>query len=164
MPTENTVFFIVDDEPLFAKMAKEFILSKFPLSTILTYSTGEECLNELKKQPSVIILDYKLNTVNPNALNGLEVLKIIKKLKPKIPVIFISGQDNPEVSANTIKYGAYTYIFKNEMAMQKLEIVMINALRKYTLEKKLSSQKLINTLLIFLFALLFAGFLFSKVV
>jgi two-component system OmpR family response regulator len=42
---------------------------------IETYSTGELCLENLSNCPDVIILDYHLDVIEKNAMNGLETLE-----------------------------------------------------------------------------------------
>ena len=53
-------------------------------------------------------------------MNGIEVLKKAKEQNPNIEFIFLSGQDNIDVAINTMKYGAYDYIVKDQMALKKL--------------------------------------------
>lgn len=53
-------------------------------------------------------------------MNGIDVLKAAKKVHPEIEFIFLSGQDSIDVAINTMKYGAYDYIVKDQMALKKI--------------------------------------------
>ena len=76
--------------------------------------------------PSVIILDHDLNTVEKNAMNGVEVLKKIKESSPLTQVVMVSGQHSLTVAANAIKYGAFDYIVKGEGAFDRVGSIFQN--------------------------------------
>ncbi|MEI7801722.1 MAG: response regulator, partial [Bacteroidota bacterium] len=86
----------------------------------------EDCLRNLDLNPDYIILDYNLNSVNTSAANGLEILKKIKEEKPDVFVIFLSGQEKIEIAVDTIKYGAYDYVVKNQSSFLRIENCLIN--------------------------------------
>ena len=88
---------------------------QYPLAELSTFSTGELSLQGLINEPDLVVLDYHLDSVNPTAMNGLQVLKKLKLRFPFVPVIFLSGQEKAELAYNTIKYGAWDYILKNEI-------------------------------------------------
>lgn len=162
MYSKNPVIFIVDDDMFSSKLIEKFIKEKFEGSYVTCYPTGEECLIDLYKKPDIIILDYQLDSITQGAMNGMQVLKKLIEQIPSVPVIFLSSQENPEFSANIIQLGAFNYILKGEHAIHKLEIVLHNALGKINLEKKLSSQKIFNYILLALFIACVAGIIVSK--
>lgn len=45
-------------------------------------------------------------------MDGVEVLEAIKKIKPEIPVVMISGHGDLDTAVNTMKLGAFDYISK----------------------------------------------------
>ncbi len=49
--------------------------------TIETFATGELCLENLSHKPDVIILDYHLDGIDKNAMNGIETLDKIKAIQ-----------------------------------------------------------------------------------
>ena len=110
--------FVIDDDAAMAEMIRDFLSRKYSDAEISVFKTGEACLLELFRKPDVIVLDYHLDSSNKTAMNGIDILKRIKELVPNVPVIFLSSQENPEVASNTIRYGAYDYIVKNENAFQ----------------------------------------------
>ena len=80
---------LVDDDAVFLNSLKIQFLNEADFD-IETYNTGELCLENLDKNPDVIILDYHLDGVTKNAMNGLKTLDTIKKTKPEIPIIILS--------------------------------------------------------------------------
>ena len=57
----------------------------------------------------VIVLDVWLND---SELDGIQLLKEIKKINSEIPVLIISGHGNIEIAVDAIKNGAYEFIEK----------------------------------------------------
>ncbi len=148
---------LIDDDAQMREMLKDFFIGKYALSEITVFSTGEEALQKLVTAPHLIVLDYHLDAINPAAMNGLQVLKNLKDRFPNVPVIFLSGQEKAEVAANTMKYGAWDYIVKNESAFHRLEILINNVLGHVDLKKDLGTQKFFNRLLAVLVLALLIG-------
>ena len=132
--------FLVDDDKNNTDMLKMHLSKKFNLE-ILTFSTGEDCLNNLGLNPQYIVLDYQLNTVQKDAANGIEILKKIKAAMPDVYVIFLSGQDKIEVAVDTVKYGAYDYVVKNQSSFLRLENCLINIHKNLKLQRSNKTYK-----------------------
>jgi DNA-binding NtrC family response regulator len=111
----NPLIFIVDDDLIYQQLLKNE-LEQNHYTEIEIYSSGSDCLNNLHKKPDIIILDYNLQ----EKLNGVQVMKKIKELNPHIHVIIISAQERLEVVINSVKYGAYDYVMKNEVAIRRM--------------------------------------------
>lgn len=124
MSQSPKIIFIVDDEELSVKMLADF-LSKDTGLDVRTFNTGEDCVKELlHTHPHVIILDYLLNSKFKDALNGLQILDIIRKLDKHVHVIMLSGSDSYVVGLQTIAHGAEHYIMKSEESFEEvLEII-----------------------------------------
>ena len=138
---------VIEDNEQMSEMIKDSIIHKFSSANVSVFTSGEEALNETKSDPDVIILDYQLDSQNPKALNGIQVLGKLKKQFTS-PVIFLSAQEKPEVSANIIKYGAYDYVVKNQQSFQRLEIIINNILNSRSQKQSSGSQKTLITVLI----------------
>ena len=81
MNTENKVkIFLVDDDSMYLKLL-EIEFQQYKNFTIETYPTGEQCIKNLSHKPDLIILDYHLNGIDKNAMNGIETLDKIKARK-----------------------------------------------------------------------------------
>ena len=154
---------IVDDEAQMREMLKDFVEQKFPAAEISVDSSGEEALEKIYEEPDMIILDYLLDSKNSEAMNGVQVLKKLKERYEDVHVVFVSGQERAEIAANTMKYGAYDYIVKNENAFHRLEIVVKNVLGNTQLKKTAGTQKFFNYLLVALIAALVIGIIVMKV-
>ena len=79
-------------------------------------------LTELEaRRPSLVLLDIWLQGSD---LDGLELLRIIKKEHPPVPVIMISGHGTIESAVTAIKDGAYDFIekpFKSDRLLFMIE-------------------------------------------
>ena len=75
-----------------------------------TAACAESTFREINgRQPDLIILDIWLQG---SRKDGIEVLKIVKRDNPEIPVIIISGHGNVELAVAAIQQGAYDFIQK----------------------------------------------------
>src|SRR5262245_37266602 len=95
---------VIEDNEQMSEMIKDSIIHKFSNARVSVFNSGEAALSETKSEPDVIICDYQLDSQNPKALNGIQILGKLKKQFSSSPVIFLSAQEKPEVSANIIKY------------------------------------------------------------
>lgn len=111
---------IIDDNVTMAEMTKDHLSQKFSGAQFSIFNDGMNAIEQSGFIPDVIILDYQLDTLNPGALNGLQILMQLRK-KFTAPVICLSAQEKPEVSANLIKAGAFDYVVKNQQAFNKIE-------------------------------------------
>ena len=134
---KKILLFLVDDDALFLK-SLEIEFTQNTESAIKTFATGELCLENVSQNPDVIILDYHLNSVDKNAINGLEILDRIKAANPQIPVIMLSSQDKIEVAVNCMKHQAFDYIVKSETAFIRLQKAITTIFHYQKIEKALS--------------------------
>lgn len=134
---KKVLIFLVDDDALFLK-ALEIEFFQNTKYAIQTFATGELCLEKISENPDIIILDYHLDDITKNAINGLETLDKIKKINPKIPVIMLSSQDKIDVAVNCMKHLAFDYIVKSETAFIRLEKAINAFFHNQKIEKALS--------------------------
>ncbi len=129
--------FLVDDDAVFLKsMEIEFL--QHADFVIETYSTGELCLDNISHNPDIIILDYHLDGIDKDAMNGLEVLDKIKISNPDIPVIMLSSQDKIDVAINCMHHRAFDYVVKSETAFMRLKKIITTILKHKKMEKELT--------------------------
>lgn len=138
MKSENKIkIFLVDDDALFLKSLEiEFLDSADFI--IETFATGELCIAGLSKAPDVIILDYRLDGIEKNAMNGIETLDKIKSFDPAIPVIILSSQDKIDVAINCMHHKAYDYVVKSETAFLRLQKIINSIFHLKKMEKQLN--------------------------
>jgi two-component system OmpR family response regulator len=135
MNTTNKIkLFLVDDDALFLKSLEIEFLDHADFE-IETYPTGELCLANLSHNPDVIILDYHLDGIDLNAINGIDTLDKIKASNPEIEVIMLSSQDKIEVAIDCMHHQAFDYVVKSETAFVRLQKI-ISALFEFRKMKK----------------------------
>jgi two-component system, OmpR family, response regulator len=134
---KKILLFLVDDDALFLKLL-EIEFAENTLSIIKTFPTGELCLENISQNPDIVILDYHLNSIDKNAINGLETLDRIKAANQTIPVVMLSSQDKIEVAVNCMKHQAYDYIVKSETAFIRLQKAITTIFHYQKIEKALS--------------------------
>ena len=129
--------FLVDDDALFLKTL-EIEFRQDGGFEIETFATGELCLENLTKNPDVIVLDYYLDGIDKNAMNGIETLDKIKFFNPAIPVIMLSSQDEIDVAINCMHHQAFDYVVKSETASMRLQKIITSIFSFKKIERKLS--------------------------
>jgi two-component system, OmpR family, response regulator len=137
---EVKTIFIVDDDPAQSMMLQDY-LSKYSTFTTHIFNSGEECLKNMSMKPEVVFLDYNFDKVGALAMNGIDILKEIKRDSPETEVVMVSGQDKIEVAVNTMKYGAFDYIVKGESAFYRAENTIFNIIRRLKLQAQASMYK-----------------------
>lgn len=119
---KRTVF-IVDDDPLAVQMLSDHLETN-PHNQVVVFGTGEECIRNLDKEPDAIILDYRLNSVNPEAADGLAILERIKQIDNKAKVIMLSAQEHYGKAMQTIVKGAVEYVVKGHDAFSRIDRIL----------------------------------------
>jgi two-component system, OmpR family, response regulator len=100
--------FIVEDNLLYQQLiARE--LEEFG-GPLFFYTTGEHCLTNIHRKPSIVVLDYNLD----GEINGLETLEEIRKFDPSIFVILFSSQKEVYSNENQRRYGSFDFLEKKE--------------------------------------------------
>jgi DNA-binding NarL/FixJ family response regulator len=137
MKNEKIKLFLVDDDALFLKSLQIEFLQHADF-TIETFATGELCMENLLHNPDVIILDYHLDGIDKNAMNGIETLDKIKAFNPDIPVVMLSSQDKIDVAINCMHHRAFDYVVKSETAFMRLHKIISTIFQYKKMEKELS--------------------------
>ncbi|MBW2427373.1 MAG: response regulator [Deltaproteobacteria bacterium] len=97
---------IVDDEEQFVEALSERLsMRDYDVTTALT---GEDAINKITSYNfDVVILDVRLPGVD-----GTEVLRTIKNLKPLTEVIMLTGHGTVEMAIQGMKLGAFDFLMK----------------------------------------------------
>jgi len=105
-PSMRIRLILIDDEVGFTTvMAKR--LARRGLDVTSAYS-GTEAIKAMRKAEfDVAVLDLKMED-----MDGIEVLKIFKKMDPDMPVIMLTGHGSEKSAGEGMEYGAYDYLFK----------------------------------------------------
>ncbi len=127
MKTTSQPIFLVEDNSLYASTLEKYLQSHLnSRSKIRTFLNGEDCIKNLGLNPKIVVVDYFLNSSSPEAMNGLDLLKRIKISNPETTVLMLSSQDDMLVATETMKYGAFDYVSKNENAFLRIENAINN--------------------------------------
>lgn len=136
MNNRKIKLFLVDDDAVFLKLL-EFEFLEHGNFDIELFPTGETCLKNLDRNPDIIILDFYLNGIVSDAMNGLDTLDQIKEEHPEIPVIMLSSQDSIDVAVSCIHHKAYDYVVKSETAFLRLKNIITSIFKYKKIEKEL---------------------------
>lgn len=99
---------IVDDERDIRELISD-ILRDEGYST-RTVGNSDDCMAQINADPpALIILDIWLKD---SRMDGIDILKTVKRDNPDIPIVIISGHGNIEIAVAAIKQGAYDFIEK----------------------------------------------------
>lgn len=128
--------FLVDDDSVFLKSLEIEFLDHADF-TIQTFPTGELCMQWISQNPDVIILDYHLDGIDKNAMDGLQTLDKIKEFNSDIPVVMLSSQDKIDVAINCMHHHAFDYVVKTETAFMRLQKIITTIFTQKKLEKEL---------------------------
>lgn len=97
---------LVDDEIGFVEVLGKR-LSKRNMD-VTAVSSGTRAIQSLRKQDfDVAVLDLKLED-----MDGIEILRIFKKLVPDMPVIMLTGHGSEEAAREGMACGAFDYLTK----------------------------------------------------
>jgi len=97
---------LVDDEVGFVDVLSKRISRRN--IEVITAGSGSEAIQALRgREFDVAVLDLKMED-----MNGLEVLKILRIMDPKLAVIMLTGHGSAEAARKGIQLGAYDYLTK----------------------------------------------------
>lgn len=137
MTKDKIKIFLVDDDVVFLKSLEIDFLQSADF-TIETYVTGELCLDNLSRNPDVIVLDYFLDGIDKTAMDGIKTLDKIKAINPDIPVVILSSQDKIDVAIDCMHHRAFDYVVKSETAFLRLQKIITTIFKYKKMEKELS--------------------------
>jgi DNA-binding response OmpR family regulator len=96
---------IVDDEPNIL-LSLEFLFKKEGYQVLIARD-GEEALALLENSPDVVILDVMMPKVD-----GYEVCRHIKNIKPEVKVVFLTAKGKQQDREKGLNLGADLYLTK----------------------------------------------------
>ena len=131
-----TDILIVDDERDIRELVSD-ILEDEGYATRLA-GNSDDCMNAINTEPpALLILDIWLKD---SRMDGIDILKTVKRDNPDVPVVIISGHGNIEIAVAAIKQGAYDFIEK-PFNIDQLMVVIRRAMEASRLRRENSSLK-----------------------
>ena len=127
---------IVDDERDIRELISD-ILKDEGFTTRLA-SNSDECMAEINAEPpALMVLDIWLKD---SRMDGIDILKTVKRDNPDVPIIIISGHGNIEIAVAAIKQGAYDFIEK-PFNIDQLTVVISRAMETSRLRRENASLR-----------------------
>ncbi|MBW4960974.1 sigma-54 dependent transcriptional regulator [Sulfitobacter sp. CW3] len=127
---------IVDDERDIRELISD-ILEDEGFATRLAGNSDEAVAAINAEPPALMILDIWLKD---SQMDGIDILKTVKRDNPDVPVVIISGHGNIEIAVAAIKQGAYDFIEK-PFNIDQLLVVIRRAMETSRLRRENLSLK-----------------------
>ena len=115
----NRLIFFVDDDKMILNLL-EYTFQSRQDYRVITYKTGEECLENLHQGPGLIVLDHILTGSGESLLSGLETLKEIRKVNKEVPVVILTGHNDDGLLSEFMEHGASRYLTKDDFFIDSL--------------------------------------------
>ena len=133
---------LIEDEAAIRRVLLKILSEESKDYLVEEAEDGLEGINKIKEHDyDLVLCDIKMPK-----MDGVEVLEAVKKLKPEIPMVMISGHGDLDTAVNTMRLGAFDYISKppdlNRLlntvrnALDKKNLVVENKLLKKKVSKK----------------------------
>ncbi|NJY64282.1 sigma-54-dependent Fis family transcriptional regulator [Salinimicrobium sp. CDJ15-81-2] len=134
---------LIEDEAAIRRVLIKILTEENKAYEVDEAADGLEGIEKIKDQEyDLILCDIKMPK-----MDGVEVLEAVKKLKPEIPMVMISGHGDLDTAVNTMRLGAFDYISKppdlNRLlntvrnALDRKELVVENSRLKKKVGKNL---------------------------
>lgn len=133
---------IIEDEAAIRRVLVKILSEESDTYVVEEAEDGLIGIEKIKKKDyDLILCDIKMPK-----MDGVEVLEAVKKLKPEIPIVMISGHGDLDTAVNTMRLGAFDYISKPpdlnrllntvRIALDRKELVVENKRLKKKVSKK----------------------------
>ncbi|MFT5435666.1 MAG: two-component system nitrogen regulation response regulator NtrX [Ulvibacter sp.] len=144
---------IIEDEAAIRRVLVKILSEENDTYQIKEAEDGLQGIDLIKKEDfDLVLCDIKMPK-----MDGVEVLEAVKKIKPEIPMVMISGHGDLDTAVNTMRLGAFDYISKPpdlnrllntvRIALDRKELVVENTLLKKKVSKNyemVGASKAIN--------------------
>ncbi len=133
---------IIEDEAAIRRVLVKILSEENESYQVFEAEDGLKGIERIRSEEfDLVLCDIKMPK-----MDGVEVLEAIKKLKPEVPVVMISGHGDLDTAVNTMRLGAFDYISKPpdlnrllntvRIALDSKELVVENT----RLKKKVSQK------------------------
>ncbi len=127
---------IVDDERDIRELIGDILRDEG--YTVRLAGNSDSCMAEINAEaPALMILDIWLKD---SRMDGIDILKTVKRSNPDVPVVIISGHGNIEIAVAAIRQGAYDFIEK-PFNIDQLMVVVSRAMETSRLRRENSDLR-----------------------
>ena len=110
---------MADDHVLCRQGIRELLINESSIEVVCEVSDGEECLRQLENNiPDILLLD-----INMPKLNGIEVLKEIKRKKYPIKVLILTYHDEIDYLVKVFDIGVEGYLIKSSDSKELIKAI-----------------------------------------
>ncbi|KAB7615748.1 sigma-54-dependent Fis family transcriptional regulator [Amylibacter sp. SFDW26] len=127
---------VVDDEKDIRELVSDILIDE-GYTTRLAANSDDTFYEINSEAPDLIILDIWLKE---SKLDGIDILKTVRRDNPDIPIVIISGHGNIEIAVAAIKQGAYDFIQK-PFNIDQLMVVISRAMETSRLRRENAALK-----------------------
>ena len=132
---------IIEDEAAIRRVLVKILSEENTTYSVEEAEDGASGYEKIKNTDyDLVLCDIKMPK-----MDGVELLEAVKKIKPEIPIVMISGHGDMETAINTMRLGAFDYISKppdlNRLlntvrnALDKKQLVVENTILKKKVSK-----------------------------
>jgi len=125
----------VDDEPNMLRLLKTILMDKTGYEVTTTNNPLEVSKMLQEKHFDLVVTDLKMPLVD-----GMDLIDIIKKIDPQIPIIIITAYGTLETAEEAVQKGAYDFITK-PFRKETILITIKRALEWKKMQKELAALK-----------------------
>jgi two-component system invasion response regulator UvrY len=130
-------FLLIDDHKIIREGLKQIILMHFPFSSFDEGANAEDVIDKITgNEYDVMICDLSMP-----GRSGLDVMKQVKEISPKLPVLILSMHPEEHYAMRAMKAGAWGYLNKSDGAE-----VLIPAIQRVLQGRKYVSEHLAEQL------------------
>jgi len=122
---------LIEDDAMYSAMLKRQI-EKNENYTVKVFPKADEIVKGGLELPDAIFLDYQLP-----GISGEKALEFIKDQDSDLPVIIVSSQEDPTISAELIKNGAHDYLTKTPDTPRQLASILAKLERQLIVKREL---------------------------
>ncbi len=133
MSIKKLKILVVDDEP-FVRDILEAVLSSGPIPVeVETADNGGEALDRYRHHPDTDII---ISDMNMPIMNGLELIKNLRKISTDVPIIILTGNSEVKTAIAALNSGASDYLLKDENIQDTIPVSVKRVMEKYRLERQ----------------------------
>lgn len=134
----NNTILIAEDEPMQRKMLQILLTRKLGYK-VISVVNGKEAVEHVQSS-NVGDINAVLLDIGMPVMDGFDALKAIRKYRPDLPVLILTGSDDTNLAVRAIKDGASDFIVKPPEPAH-LDIAIKNAIRLSILSRELIKTK-----------------------
>ena len=129
---------LVEDNPKDARLLREMLKDEGSLSTEFFHVTnmGDAETHLAGGKVDVVLLDPGLHDAK-----GLEAVRRVRAVAPRVPLVVLTGFDNESMAAQALQEGVQHYLIKGQIEARGLLLALRYAIERKTMDEALFREK-----------------------